>query len=241
MSAAESRLLSRPSRFERQLAKLRFEIALPICAALLGIVLSILYALIYVGAADYRAKSESEEFAARTVAALQPVMVTGDTAAASGIVNALARDKAVLLDMDGNLIAGERDPAILRDGETYPIRVGEETVAQLVTLRLVPSRLPLPLTTILASILMVAAVAYAVTNYFAKVTSGQTRTLSETVDRLRNGLPSRSSQLLMFNEFRFLRTKIVRAFHGLQAENERLKNAAYTDERTGLGNSLSLM
>ncbi|MGB3627380.1 MAG: EAL domain-containing protein, partial [Henriciella sp.] len=219
---------------------MRFEVALPVCAALLGLVLSTLFALIYVSAADYRAKSESEDFATRIVDAIEPALAEGDTDAARNVITSIAGDKAVLLDMEGNLLAGERNPVILRQGKTYSIGDGETTVAQLFMLPLIPSRLPLPLTTILASILMVSAVAYALTNYFAKVAGSQTRLLSETVDRLRNGLSSRASQMLMFNEFRFLRTKIVRAYNSLQADNDRLRNAAYTDERTGLGNSLSL-
>ncbi|MEM5515704.1 bifunctional diguanylate cyclase/phosphodiesterase [Henriciella sp. AS95] len=219
---------------------MKFEVALPLCAALIAFVVSVGFAGIYVYAADERGEEQSDIIAERLVRTIRPDLVSGDIDQVRQTVERFAADRVVLLDMDGNLIAGNNDPVILNKGEVYPVTNAGVPIAHLVSLRLSSGALPMPLAALLAAILLVTAIAFAVTNYFAKVTAIQALSIIETVERVSQGLSSRSSKSLIFEEFRNLRAATFKAIHKLRAENTRLTNAAYTDERTGLGNSLSL-
>jgi diguanylate cyclase (GGDEF)-like protein len=224
----------------RQVAKMKFEVALPLCAALLGFVLSVAFASIYVIAAENRAETESDILAERLVRTISPDVASGDYEQVRQTVERFAGDRVLVVDAEGNAIAGSDTPQIRKKGEVYPVTEAGVTVAELISLRLSPGGLPLPLPAMLAAVLFVTGMSFALANYFAKVGAIQARSIADTVDRVSNGLSSRSSRKLLFEEFRHLHASTVRALHKLRAENTKLSNAAYTDERTGLGNSLSL-
>ena len=91
------------------------------------------------------------------------------------------------------------------------------------------------------SVLVITGLAYLLANYFARVASDQVNELGAILQRLDQGKMSRTAETpLVFEEFRFLRSDLVRKFRKLRSENARLAQAAYSDERTGLGNSARL-
>ncbi len=210
--------------------------------AMIAFVLSLAFTLIYVYVADVRSDRHSTEMAGWLSRSVAADLARGDVTSASATMAHIAPRTAILLDAQGNRLAGPDSQDLVRNGEVTPVIYEGETVGQLLTAHLVTDGLPLPLPTMLAAILCITGLAFFVANYFAQLTSTQIRSINDTVKTLsKRKLANGDDSILFFEEFRSLRVDIVRNIRRLKAEISRLTNAAYTDERTGLGNSAKLV
>ena len=229
------------SIFDRLLAKTRFSTALPAVAAIMALCLSVLFDGVYAGVIATRSAEEAEVVAQRVIALIEPDLAAGDITKVSEHLNRFAPGAMALIGPDGQIIAGDAEPAELRQWDAYPVMSGGERVATLHAARLVPGGFPMPLPMIILTTLLVVGAAYWLASYFGRVASAQVQGLGETLDRVRRGHDSRSGESpLFFSEFRQLRAQLVRTVLQLRAEVRRLSEAAYTDERTGLGNAARL-
>lgn len=234
--------LAKISGFDRRLAKARFATALPLAVAVIAFMLSLAFTLIYVYVADVRADKHSAEMADWLSRSVAVEVARGDSVGAASKLAELAPNRAMLLDANGDWIAGPDRPEFARRGLATPVMFAGETVGQLVTVDLVTDGPPMPLPTMLAAILCITGLAFFVANYFAQRTSLQIGIIKESVKTLSRRDRSNADETpLFFEEFRSLRVEIVRNIRKLKGEISRLTNAAYTDERTGLGNSAMLV
>ena len=218
-----------------------FASTLPAVAAAFAFLLGSLFAGVYAVSADLRASNESDRIAERLADGIYQDMAAGQPARARDWVERFAPGEAVVLLRDGTVLAGAATPQLMDKGRRYPLGKQGAVVGELVMMRALPWQLPMPLTALLASILIVTLIAYLLSNAFTQLAGQQIDRLSSLTRRV-----SLSQKIeddgppLLFTEFRRLRTAIVRQLRKLQNENSRLLNAAYTDERTGLGNSAEL-
>ena len=233
--------LPKPQGFSRLLARSKYEFALPFAGAALGFVLFVVYASIFSLAAEYRADQESETLAGRMVSLVGPELAEGDLAGARNLVEGLAPQGAILYGPEGQILAGNLPEDASGRTETYPLQANGEVLGRLELKRLAPGGLPLPLTFLAASLILVTLFSSMLAGSFARITARQTEEIGDMVTGLVQGKSTVApSERVLFLEFRRLRAKIAKAFSRLQKENNRLAQAAYTDERTGLGNAVKL-
>lgn len=223
------------------MAKSKYELALPIAGAMLGFVLFVTYVVIFGFAGEYRSHQHSERLAGRVINLVGPELAAGDVDGARTIVEGLAPDGAILYGPDGSVLAGSLPEKGGRRTKTYPLVADGEVVGRLKLERLAPGGLHFSLTFLAASTILVTLLAFLVTNGFARIMARQTEEIGDLVDGLVHGKTTTTpSEPILFQEFRRLRAQIAKAFSRLQKENRRLAQAAYTDERTGLGNAVKL-
>ncbi|WP_300377509.1 bifunctional diguanylate cyclase/phosphodiesterase [Henriciella sp.] len=228
-------------KLSRTFAKTRFATALPLAAALLAAMLAVLFITIFSIAAEARSIRLSDRAAQQMAEAVSVELQNGDTAAVRTIVETAAPETALITDGTGAVIAGAENRALLTEGRKYPLVQNGEEIGLLHAGRIVQGGLPLPLPALLASTLFITGLAYWLANYFAGLASSQLMEINSTLKRMSAGRASRSKDTpLVFEEFRSLRAELVRSFHRLKGENRRLSQAAYSDERTGLGNAARL-
>ena len=227
---------------DRLFAKARLAVVLPAAAAVFALGLSIVFDLAYIGAAYDHAGDQNSELAQRLSKAIGPAVAAGDFERADQVVEAVAPDKVLVLDMQGQPIAGNNSRGLRSTKLHFPVLGPDgKQVATLHSGRIVEHGFLIPLPVMVSTTLVIAGLAYWLVSYFARTTSMQAETLRELVERASAGDKTRSGgQGLVFEEFRRLQSTIVRSIRRLRAENTKLIEAAYSDERTGLGNSAKL-
>lgn len=218
-----------------------FATTLPAVAVAFAFVLGSLFAAVLALTVELRASEQSDRIAARLADGIYQDMAAGQPARAQGWIDRFAPGEAVVMLRDGTVLAGEATPEIMEKGRHYPLGTNGEVVGELVMLRALPWQLPAPLTVLIASILVITLIAYLVANAFSQLVGQQIRRLASLIRHISFSHKSEDDgPPLVFSEFRRLRAAMVRRLRKLQNENSRLLNAAYTDERTGLGNSAEL-
>lgn len=215
---------------------------MPASAAIAALGLSMLFDLAYLSASGSRMDAQNTVVAERLARLVGPEIATGDMDEASRIMAQIAPDTALVADAGGNVLAGSAPKRLIRRGDAYPVLgPNGERIATLYAGSIIPRGLLIPLPIMLSTTLIVVGIAYWLASYFSRTTSGQVEGLAETLRQTAEGRLSRtSSPNLVFEEFRRLQIVIVRTIRKLRADNERLLQAAFTDERTGLGNSARL-
>ncbi|MEQ8558007.1 MAG: EAL domain-containing protein [Henriciella sp.] len=221
------------------LAKARFSTVVPATAGVLALVLSILFDVAYLTAAHSRTEEANDILAARIAEAVSPPFAAGDMAEVEHIVSAIAPGDVVVTDMNGTVVAGSGDAN--QRGETFPVMAGGQQIATIHAGQIMSNGFLIPLPIMLTTTLIVVGLAFWLSSFFGRITSSQIEGLAETLKRLGEGrLSEASSTQLSFEEFRYLQVDLVRTMRRLRAENIKLQQAAYSDERTGLGNSAKL-
>ncbi|RIJ17910.1 EAL domain-containing protein [Henriciella mobilis] len=201
-----------------------------------------LFDLAYLSASGSRMDAQNAQVAERLAKLVGPEIATGDMEEATRIMAQMAPDAALVADAGGNVLAGSAPEKLIRRGDAFPVLgPNGERIATLYAGNIVPRGLLIPLPIMLSTTLIVVGIAYWLASYFSRTTSGQVEGLAETLRQTAEGRLSRtSSPNIVFEEFRRLQVVIVRTIRKLRADNERLLQAAFTDERTGLGNSARL-
>ncbi|WP_084420759.1 putative bifunctional diguanylate cyclase/phosphodiesterase [Henriciella litoralis] len=220
---------------------MRFANVVPVVAAIFALVSGMLFAGVYLVAAEMRASQQSDEMALRVVETLRVDLEAGRPENATRTLTSFAPEHAYLLDERGELIGGDYSDRAIAHGRVYPITADGKQLGELVMVRLMPFRPPLPGVMAVFCILVLCGTAYAMANYFSKLAGRQVEEITRLTNHLSLNQKAETNHApLVYREFRLLRAAIVRQLRNLQAENRRLKSAAYTDERTGLGNSARL-
>lgn len=206
----------------------------------MALVLGVLFDLAYVSAAGARMSAQNTQIAERLADTIAPAITSGDMDAAGQILDRLAPEAALVTDARGAVLAGTAPQRLIRTGNAFPVLgPGGEQVATLHVGRIVSGEMLIPLPIMLSTTLVVTGIAYWLASYFSRRISGQAEGLAETLKQAAAGSRA-SSANLVFEEFRRLQVVMVRTIRRLRAENTQLQQAAYTDERTGLGNSAKL-
>ena len=201
-----------------------------------------MFDLAYLSASGSRMDAQNAQVAERLAGLVGPEIAIGDMEEATRILAQMAPESALVADAGGNVLAGSAAEKLIRKGDPHPVfGPNGERIATLYAGNIVPRGLLIPLPIMLSTTLIVIGIAYWLASYFSRTTSGQVEGLAETLRQTAVGRLSRtSSPNLVFEEFRRLQVVIVRTIRKLRADNERLLQAAFTDERTGLGNSAKL-
>ena len=215
---------------------------MPACAAILGFVLSTLFDLTYISAAGKRMSEQNTQMAERLADTVAVPLAVGDIPAVQAIVDRIAPENAVIVDDTGAVLAGSASNQIKRKRDGIPILNADgETLATLHAGQIVPSGFLIPIPILAGTTLLVTALSFWLGSFFARTASGQLEALGETVKVTASGKGSGTGPAnFVFEEFRKLHVILARTIKHLRTENTRLQEAAYTDERTGLGNSARL-
>lgn len=233
--------LARPTGIRRILSRISVADSLPVVAAIFAILVAAGFSVFYAIVTDMRASEQSDLMAERLADSLYLPVSAGNNRQADRLVEQVALNGAVVLAPDGEVLAGQSTPDLIEDGRRYDIASGDKVAGELVMMRALPWKLPLPLTMVAAIVLLIAGMAFILCRIFAQQVGKQVRIMAGLV---RNASLEESDedygQPPVFSEFRRLRAVTLRRLRTLKRENERLLNAAYTDERTGLGNSADL-
>ncbi|WP_084396283.1 putative bifunctional diguanylate cyclase/phosphodiesterase [Henriciella aquimarina] len=228
-------------KFTRALSKARFSVVVPVTAALCALATALAFDVMYSSAADSRSSASSQMLADRISAVIAPELAAGNHAMVDQLVTGLAPDTALVTDSAGDIVAGTGERKLLSDGYHAPVLADGEVVGTVHAGRIAPGGLPIPLAMMVSATLIVVGLSYWVAGYFSRIASVQVRELSKTLSRLSAGRRFQSGEApLLFEEFRYLRADLVRTIRQLRGEIQKLSDAAYTDERTGLGNSARL-
>ena len=209
---------------------------------MLALGLSIIFDLAYISAADARQTQMNAEVAGRLSVTVAPMLEAGDTAAADRLIADMADGQAYITDASGEVIAGAANRSSLGQTTALPVIASDgREIATLHAGRLVSNALLVSLPIMLSTTVLVIGFAWWVASFFARTTSSQVEALSEALGEASRGrLTNTAQDGLLFREFRYLKVELFRTFRRLHNENNRLLQAAYTDERTGLGNSAKL-
>lgn len=180
-------------------------------------------------------------FSDRVAQAVAPDIAAGKLTAADLLLDSLAPGKAMVVDMDGQRLAGKlpRDPIGTR--RTRPVMVNGRQVGELIAYPVVAFQPPMPLSMSLLSILIIGLVAAWVMRALSMMAAKYIGQVTEMVNdfSLKRSTDYRRNNLI-FAEFRRLNVAAIRTTRRLVREIRLLKETAQHDIRTGLINERSL-
>lgn len=214
---------------------------IPSVAFSLGLILSAIFTVFYFVQSHNSHVAQTEAFASRISLTIAQDLSDGDIAEVERQLSTLAPGKVVVVDSDGNRIAGTLPRSMRSKGKSYSIVLSGEPVGELIAVAILPYQPPMPYVVSVIACLAIAALAALVMHALAKLASRYIAQVTNIVNTF--SIKSSHQHLnsgLVFSEFRKLNIATIRTTRRLVREIKSLRESAQYDLRTGLLNEHSL-
>jgi len=208
-----------------------------LAAFLLGLVLAIIFTMFYFTQAKTTYENYSEASAQQLSAIFAADMVENDLSLSNKAMDTFLSGRAMILDSEGQIVAGVVDRKIEPRTRSYPIQDNGERIGTLIYAQRDPYAPPIPYLWAAIICLTVAALSGLAMYGFANLVSRYINRVTRIVgDYSLKTSTSHDIGELAFAEFKRLGLATVRTTRRVSNEIASLRASALIDERTGFRN-----
>lgn len=219
----------------RSLARASFASVLTLAAFALAISMSGVFTVFYFSQSHAAYQNNAYESGLQIANMTADAYARGDRSAIEHAMNTVFADRAMVLDVDGKVVAGGLSTDSERLASNYVLMHDGATFG---TLSYAPSfayKPPLPIWAAIAICLLLSMMAALVMRTFARIVASAVNQVARLIgDYSLEGTGRRRATDFAFSEFRQLAVETTRATRRVSKELENLRASARIDERTGL-------
>ncbi len=232
----------RPYKTIRRIwARASFATVIPLAAFILGLVFAALFTVFYFtqSHASYLAQTASYNRQLARVVATD--IAADDLVGLNQLLSNLAPGRAIVIDAEGQRLAGSLPAVERKDAVTYPVLKDGLQIAALVACPTVPYQPPMHYAVAVMVCFAIAIFAAMVMQSLAKLASRYIEQVTSIVNNFSLKTSKNYRQVdFNFAEFRKLNVATIRTTRRLVREISALQDSAQYDTRTGLLNERSL-
>ena len=222
-------------------ARASFAKVIPSAAFILAVILASSFSVFHHIRAHQAFSAQMSALSDRISDTVAADIASGNLVSADLLLDSLAPGKAMVVDANGQRLAGRLDRDLAGKRRTRPVESNGRQVGELITYPLTTFQPPMPWAMSVLSVLMIAGLAAWVMRFLSLLASNYLDQVTELVNdfSLKNSNEYRQNNLV-FAEFRRLNVAAIRTTRRLVREIRSLKENAQYDIRTGLLNERAL-
>lgn len=219
----------------RSLARASFASVLTLAAFALSLSVSSLFTAFYFSQSHAAYQNTAYETGLQIADMMGEAYATGGPSAIEHAANTTFADRAVVLDMDGNVVAGGLSEQAERSASNFLLTYDGEALGTLSFAPKLAYKPPMPVWAAVGIIILIAVMAALIMRAFARIVAGAINQVTRLIgDYSLEGTVRRRATDFAFSEFRQLAVETTRATRRVSKELENLRASARIDERTGL-------